>query len=87
MKLKSSLVVLLLVMLWPNTDAHTQEKGNIRGKVIDRITKQALVGANVTVMGTNFGDATNEEGLFLIEGLPEDLYKLNIVYIGYQGYT
>ncbi len=36
--------------------------GKISGKVLDAETNEALPGANVTVEGTNMGDATDLQG-------------------------
>ncbi|MCA9733411.1 MAG: TonB-dependent receptor [Deferribacteres bacterium] len=63
-----------------------QEKGNIRGAIVDEVTKQPLIGANVQVFGTNRGSTTNVDGVFEINDLPENVYKLKISYIGYLSY-
>ena len=60
-----------------------QEKGNIRGAIVDEVTKQPLIGANVQVFGTNRGSTTNVDGVFEINDLPENVYKAKITYIGY----
>jgi hypothetical protein len=53
------------------------------GRVIDRATQQPIIGANVTVMGTTFGAATDGEGRFKIAGLEESVYKLRTSFLGY----
>ncbi len=65
------------------TSANAQEKGSIQGRVVDGSTKQPLIGANVLVMGTNTGAATDTEGRYTIGNLDEDVYKLKISYLGY----
>ncbi len=58
--------------------------GRIAGKVIDKQTGEALIGANVIVKGTNFGAATDANGEFLITHLPPGTYSVRASYIGYQ---
>ena len=42
--------------------------GSITGQVIDADTHQPLIGANVMLIGTDLGNATNTEGKFSING-------------------
>lgn len=60
------------------------QKGDIKGKIVDKQTKQPLIGANIIVMDTDFGTATDEKGIFIIKDVPENVYKLRINYIGYN---
>ena len=69
------------IVLGQNTHAI---KSSITGKVIDKVTKQPLPGANIIVIGTNSGAATDAAGRFVIENLNEDIYKLKVRYIGYN---
>jgi outer membrane receptor protein involved in Fe transport len=57
--------------------------GSIRGKIIDRDTKQPVIGASVVVVDRKSGARTNSEGVFTIKNLPEDIYKLRISSLGY----
>ena len=65
----------------------SKQKGHIQGHIVDERTKQPMIGANVTVMGTNFGAATNTEGIYRIENLQEEVYKLKVSYIGYVDFV
>ncbi len=84
-KLIRMMLLILLMLLMQNSQA-ALNRGHIRGRVIDYKTKQPLAGANVQVIGTDFGTSSNNEGIFLILNLKEDVYKLNISYIGYSNY-
>lgn len=55
----------------------------IRGCVTDSQSSQPLVGANVFLVGTALGSATNIEGNYRIESVPEGTYVLRVAYIGY----
>ncbi len=66
-----------------------QSIGSIQGKLVDKTTKQPLVGANVLVMEndnkpTTFGSTTDEYGVYSIKSIPENIYKLKMTYIGYN---
>jgi hypothetical protein len=60
---------------------------NVYGKVIDKITKQPLTGANVLVVNTNYGASTNLEGKFEIKNMPPGEYQLRASIIGYRSIT
>jgi len=44
--------------------------GSITGQVIDADTHQTLIGANVILIETDLGNATNTEGKFSINNIP-----------------
>ena len=55
----------------------------IIGKVIDGETGQPLVGANILLVGTGVGSATNAEGDFEILNLTPGTHTLRISFVGY----
>lgn len=57
--------------------------GEITGTVTDAVTRQPLPGANVIILGTNFGDAADIEGKFSIKNVPAGMYQLRASIIGY----
>jgi TonB-dependent receptor len=59
-------------------------QGNISGTISDSLTSQSLIGANVIVVGTSFGAATDIEGNYRLNRIPEGPLKLRITYIGYK---
>jgi len=68
--------------------AFAQERsGIIKGRLLDGETKAALVGANVEVLNTIIGSATDEQGQFFINDVPVGSYSLRFSYIGYQNAT
>ncbi len=56
----------------------------ISGYVIDNKSEETLIGANVLVIGTNQGAATDMNGFFRITGISPGYFKLRITYIGYK---
>jgi hypothetical protein len=52
------------------------ETGKISGKVIDKNTGEALPAANVVLVGTIFGTATDINGNFTIHNVKPGLYTI-----------
>jgi TonB-dependent receptor len=70
----------LLLMLSMAFAAH----GTIIGSVKDSQTGDALPGANVLIVGTSMGAATDLEGNYSIQSVPPGSYTLRVSYIGYE---
>ena len=79
-------ILIFLILLTVTDSVWAQQMGHIRGVVVDKATKQPLIGANVQVVGTNLGGSTDAEGVFVIKNLPENVYKVKASYIGYLSY-
>ena len=58
--------------------------GSIRGTVVDAVTREPLIGANVFVIGTSFGAASDLNGGFVIRALPSGTYRVQASVIGYK---
>jgi hypothetical protein len=59
----------------------------IKSRVLDKTTKEPLLGANVIIDGTSLGAATDLDGRFIIRSVPLGKQKLVISYIGYNPIT
>ena len=57
--------------------------GTIKGKILDSLTGDPLIGANVVVVGTNLGASSNLDGKVIIHDVPVGEKTLKISYIGY----
>ncbi|NLT50297.1 MAG: TonB-dependent receptor [Ignavibacteria bacterium] len=75
------LLLLMPVLLLAST------KGRIKGKVVDLQTNEPLVGANVLVIGSSTGAATDASGEFVLQNLEAGTYTLKASYLGYQSIT
>jgi len=58
--------------------------GKIAGTVIDRSTKEPLIGANVVLVGTSMGSPTDMDGNYMIINVPPSIYSIRISMIGYK---
>jgi CarboxypepD_reg-like domain/TonB-dependent Receptor Plug Domain len=61
--------------------------GKLKGKVTDQQSGEPLIGANVLIVGTSFGAATDVNGRYTINNLEAGSYEVKISYIGYQAKT
>ena len=58
--------------------------GSITGEVIDADTHQPLIGANIMLLETDLGNATNIEGKFSINNITVGSYTISVSMIGYE---
>jgi Ca-activated chloride channel family protein len=58
--------------------------GKITGTVKDDQTGQVLPGANIIILGTNFGSSTDLIGNFLIINVPPGIYNVEASMLGYE---
>lgn len=83
--MKRWVTVLLTLLLLPAL--LLAQSGKIRGKVTDLNSGEPLVGANVLVVGTSLGAATDINGEYTILNLTAGTYEVKSSYIGYQTIT
>ncbi len=80
-------LTVLMVLLLGVTAATAQNTGKIAGTVKDKATGEPLIGANVSVKGTQLGASTDVDGHFFILRVPPGAHDLAISSVGYQGIT
>ncbi|RME02062.1 MAG: carboxypeptidase-like regulatory domain-containing protein, partial [Calditrichaeota bacterium] len=83
----AALGVTLILGLISNPPAFAQGNGIIVGYVLDDSTQTPLQGANVVLLGTRLGAATDRSGRFQIPGVPPGSYTLEVRFIGYETQT
>jgi hypothetical protein len=77
-------VLFSLLLLSSNLFA---QSGKISGKVTDLTSGEPLIGANIIVVGTSFGAATDIKGEYAIRNLTAGTYEVRASFIGYQTIT
>lgn len=75
------LVLLLLLAIPVFTFA---QSGKVVGKVTDLETGEPLIGANIIIVSTSLGAATDENGDYIILNVPPGKYDIKARYIGYR---
>jgi len=80
-------IIAFVTILSVNTVFAQRVSGEIYGRVIDAVSKQPLVGANVILLGTNTGAATNFNGEFKINDVSPNTYQVRASLIAYNSVT
>lgn len=91
MKIYSIISMLVISMLfltsintYSNKKINFSGKKTIFGKVLDAKSKEPLVGANILIVGTNIGTATNISGEFEIHYASNTEFYISVSMIGYK---
>lgn len=77
-------ILLLAIIVFTNLTLGQNLTGSIYGRVIDFVSKQPIPFANVLVLETNFGAASDLNGYFKIENIPVNTYQVRASVIGYS---
>ena len=56
----------------------------LKGRVVDAKTKESLPYANVFISNSTLGDATDKDGNFYMENIPDQPFDLIVSYVGYE---
>jgi outer membrane receptor protein involved in Fe transport len=86
-KIFTNLLAALVLILFSNTLFAQTGVGKISGKVIDADTKEPLIGANIILLNTNLGAATDIEGNYFILNITPGTYDVKVSYVGYAPKT
>ncbi|MBI1938333.1 MAG: TonB-dependent receptor [Ignavibacteriales bacterium] len=78
-----SLLFILTALLFSSGYMFSQTTGKIAGKIVEKNTSEALLGANVSIVGTTMGSAANLDGEYFIINVPPGQYDLKVSMIGY----
>jgi outer membrane receptor for ferrienterochelin and colicin len=80
MKKVSALAFLLLFI----AGVAFAQNGSLKGTIVDKISKETIIGANVKVDGTTLGAVTDINGQFEIRDVSAGLVNLTISYVSYK---
>jgi len=82
----SNISAQILLSLFVSTSVWTQslETGVLRGRVVDKATKEGIPSANVVIKGTYYGAATDIDGNFIIPRVNAGIYVVQVTLIGYK---
>lgn len=78
--------LLLTGLLLTSLPAFAQSSASINGYVSDQETGETLISANVGLLNTNKGTATNTLGYFSLTDIEPGTYILFCSYVGYQAF-
>jgi CarboxypepD_reg-like domain/TonB dependent receptor/TonB-dependent Receptor Plug Domain len=77
-------IFIAMIFIAISVKSFSQNVGAIKGKVIEQITKQPIVGANIVIENTTIGTVTDSVGNFSLNNIAEGNYTIKISSVGYQ---
>lgn len=80
---RSVLVVVSLSLFLLAQLGLAQQTTTIRGRILDRDTKEPIAFCAVALSGTSLGSITNEKGIYVIENVPLQSFKIVASHIAY----
>jgi outer membrane receptor protein involved in Fe transport len=86
MSLKRLFLIILLVCVAVSI-SFAQTTGKITGRVVDKESKEPLIGVNILLEGTTIGASTDIDGKYLILNVPAGTYNLIVRLLGYREVT
>lgn len=84
---KKLVIPLSLLLCFLVTNVFAGTTGKIAGKVIDKSTGEALIGASVLLVGTTMGASSDLDGSYFIINIPPGEYDVKASMIGYSAFT
>ena len=82
MKMKQVLSRTLTTVFLITVFALTASAGVIKGLIIDKETKEPLMGATIRVVGTSLGAVANMDGNYQLPTIENGTYQIEVKYIG-----
>jgi hypothetical protein len=87
--LKKILIALIIVSTFSISQTAPSQRltGSIDGTVVNKTTKEAMIGANVQIVGTTTGASTDINGKFSFSNIPVGTYIIRASAIGFEPHT
>jgi len=82
--LKTLLVKSALILLYQLNFSFSQNNGSVYGFVADSSNGEALIGANVFITDLALGMATDINGYYVLQEIPQGSYEVSVSYVGYK---
>jgi len=77
-------VLVLAFLLCLVTGIVSAQSGTLKGTIVDKVSKETIIGANVKVDGTTLGAVTDINGQFEIRDINVGMVNLTISYVSYK---
>lgn len=78
------LIFLTATVLSSSLLAQEVKRGAITGRVLDKTTKEPIVGATAKIIGLELGAVADLDGKFTIQNIPVGTYQVKISAVGYE---
>jgi hypothetical protein len=64
--------------------AYAQKMATLGGSIIEESSKETIIGANISFLGSSMGATSDFDGMYLIRGIAPGVYDLEITSIGLE---
>src|SRR3954466_6677407 len=81
---RRALVVAFAAALGSGTALAQATQVRLTGKISDKESGQPIPFAQIQIVGTNLGTQTNQQGVYLVRGLPAGAHTVRVIALGYQ---
>lgn len=78
------ILITLIISFYLISNSSAQETASVNGFIVDSLTGETLIMANVALIEINRGASTNTSGYYTITNIPPGTYTLGASYIGYR---
>lgn len=82
-----NLFVLIFFCAVANSSSLLAQQGTLKGTVIDKVTKETVVGAKITLAGTSYRAISDIDGNFKIQDIPAGEHTVEVSYALYRNFT
>jgi TonB-linked SusC/RagA family outer membrane protein len=82
--LRRALVVALAAALGSGTALAQANQVRLTGKITDKESGQPIPFAQIQIVGTSLGTQTNQQGVYVVRGLPTGGHTVRVIALGYQ---
>jgi len=86
-KIFTNVLVALSLLILTSSAFAQSGVGKISGKIVDSDTGEPLIGANIIILNTNLGAATDIDGSYFILNITPGTYNVKVSYVGYAPKT
>jgi len=86
-KIFTNVLVALSILILTSSAFAQSGVGKISGKVLDTDTGEPLIGANIIILNTNLGAASDLDGNYFILNITPGNYNVKVSYVGYAPKT
>ena len=83
----NSIILFLILLIFISNNLFSQITGSIKGVVRDSASGEMLPFVSIQVLGTKLGTVTNNNGLYLLKGIPKGYQSIQASAVGYKKIT
>ena len=77
-------ILFIILAFFSSINVFSQDLGIVKGKIIDKTSRESLPFVNVIVVGTQIGATTDSNGEFVIKNVPLGYVKIRTSFVGYS---